>query len=101
MKKYPLNEVQYYSRFRDMVEDLGEKYGDAPAISWFTRAQKEMGVTYRQFRDDVRYLQEAFVQRGLNGKHLAIVGENCYEWILVCFAANYCGSTAALVKIAS
>ena len=99
MKKYPLNEVQYYSRFRDMVEDLGEKYGDAPAISWFTRAQKEMGVTYRQFRDDVRYLQEAFVQRGLNGKHLAIVGENCYEWILVCFAANYCGSTAVFVDI--
>lgn len=99
MKKYPLNEVQYYSRFRDMVEDLGEKYGDAPAISWFTRTQKEMGVTYRQFRDDVRYLQEAFVQRGLNGKHLAIVGENCYEWILVCFAANYCGSTAVFVDI--
>ena len=99
MKKYPLNEVQYYSRFRDMVEDLGEKYGDAPAISWFTRAQKEMSVTYRQFRDDVRHLQEAFVQRGLNGKHLAIVCENCYEWILVCFAANYCGSTAVFVDI--
>ena len=75
MKKYPLNQVQYYSRFRDMIEDLGEKYGDAPAISWFTRAQKEMGVTYRQFRDDVRYLQEAFVQRGLNGKN----GRNGFE----------------------
>lgn len=99
MKKYPLNQVQYYSRFRDMVEDLGEKYGDAPAISWFTRAQKEMGVTYRQFRDDVRYLQEKMVQLGLNGKHIAIVGENCYEWILVCFAANYCGSTAVFVDI--
>ena len=99
MKKYPLNQVQYYSRFRDMVEDLGEKYGDAPAISWFTRAQKEMGVTYRQFRDDVRNLQEKMVQLGLNGKHIAIVGENCYEWILVCFAANYCGSTAVFVDI--
>ena len=99
MKKYPLNQVQYYSRFRDMVEDLGEKYGDAPAISWFTRAQKEMGVTYRQFRDDVRHLQEKMVQLGLNGKHIAIVGENCYEWILVCFAANYCGSTAVFVDI--
>ena len=99
MKRYPLNQVQYYSRVRDMVEDLGEKYGDAPAISWFTRSQKEMGVTYRQLRDDVRHLQEKMIQLGLNGKHIAIVGENCYEWILVCFAANYCGSTAVFIDI--
>lgn len=99
MKKYPLNQVEYYSRFRDMVEDLGEKYGDSPAISWFTRAQKEISVTYRQFRDDVRHLQEKMVQLGLNGKHIAIVGENCYEWIVVCFAANYCGSAAVFVDI--
>ncbi len=99
MKKYPLNKVKYYGRFRDMIEDIGEKYGDAPAISWFTRAQKELGVTYRQFRDDVRHLQEMMIEMGLAGKHIAIVGENCYEWILTCFAANYCGSTAVFVDI--
>jgi len=99
MKKYPLNEVKYYSRFRDLAEDLAERYGDAPAISWFTRKQEEKGVTYRQLRDDIRHLQEAFIARGLAGKHIAIVGENAYEWILVYFAANYCGSVAVCVDI--
>ena len=99
MKNYPLNKVEYYERVRDMIEGMAQKYGEAPAISWFTRKQEEMGVSYSQLRDDVRYLQEMLVQEGLAGKHLAIVGENSYEWILVYFAANYCGSVAVCIDI--
>jgi len=99
MKKYPLNQVDYYERFRDMIDGMAEKYGDAPAISWFTRKQEEQGVTYRQLQQDVRCLQEALIQSELAGKHIAIVGENSYEWLLVYFAANYCGSVAVCVDI--
>lgn len=99
MKKYPLNEVAYYTRFRDMIDGLALKYGDNPAISWFTRKQEEKGVSYNKLRDDVRYLQEMLVQMGLAGKHIAIVGENSYEWLLVYFAANYCGSVAVCIDI--
>ncbi len=99
MKKYPLNQVDYYERFRDMIDGMAEKYGDAPAISWFTRKQEEQGVTYRQLQQDVRGLQEALIQAGLAGKHIAIVGENSYEWLLVYFAANYCGSVAVCIDI--
>ena len=99
MKKYPLNEVAYYTRFRDMIDDLADKYGDSPAVSWFTRRQEEKGVSYNKLRDDVRYLQEMLVQMGLAGKHIAIVGENSYEWLLVYFAANYCGSVAVCIDI--
>ena len=99
MKKYPLNKVAYYSRFRDYIDGMAEQYGDKPAISWFTRKQEEKGVSFNQLRDDVRYLQEMFVQMGLAGKHIAIVGENSYEWLLVYFAANYCGSVAVCIDI--
>lgn len=99
MKKYPLNEVAYYARFRDMIDGLALKYGDNPAISWFSRKQEEKGVSYNKLRDDVRYLQEMLVQMGLAGKHIAIVGENSYEWLLVYFAANYCGSVAVCIDI--
>ena len=97
MKKTPLKNVNYYERFRDMIEDLGERYGDRPAISWFTRKAEEKGVSYREFREDVRNLQEKLLELGLADKHIAIVGENCYEWILVSMAANYCGSVAVFV----
>ncbi len=99
MKKYHLNQVDYYDRFRDMIDGMAEKYGDAPAISWYTRKQEEQGVSYRKLQNDVRCLQEKLIETGLAGKHIAIVGENSYEWLLVYFAANYCGSVAVCIDI--
>ena len=97
MKNYPFYKVNYYERFCDLVEDLGERYGDAPAVSWFTRKQEEKGVSYKQLREDVRNLQEKLIDMGFAGKHIAIVGENSYEWILACLAINYCGGVAVFV----
>ena len=97
MKSYPYYKVNYYERFCDLVEDLGERYGDAPAVSWFTRKKEEKGVTYKELREDVRNLQERLVDMGFAGKHIAIVGENSYEWIVACLAINYCGSVAVFI----
>lgn len=99
MKNYPLNEVEYYSTFRAMIEALPEGREDLPGISWFTRKGEEQGVTLGKLREDVRDLQAAFVDAGLAGKHIAILGENSYEWLLVYFAATYCGATAVCVDI--
>lgn len=99
MKKYPLNEVEYYSTFREMIEDLPDGREFCPGISWFTRKGEENGVTLGKLRDDVRGLAAYFVKSGLVGKHIAILGENSYEWILVYFAATYCGAVAVCVDI--
>ena len=99
MKKYPLNQVDYYERFRDMIDGMANKYGDAPAISWFTRKQEEYGVSYRKLQEDVRHLQEMLIVHGLAGKHIAMVGENSYEWLLAYFAAAYCGSVAVCIDV--
>ena len=99
MRKHPFNPVTYYTRFRDMIDDLAKKYGDQPAISWFSRKQQETTVSYQQLCEDVQYLQEALIDMGLDGKHIAIVGENCYEWLLVYFAVNYCGGTAVCIDV--
>ena len=99
MKNYPLYNVPYYSRFCDMIEGLAEHYGDQPAISWFSRKQQKSTVNYNQLRDDVYHLQAELIRRGLAGKHLAIVSENSYEWLLVYFASAYCGSVAVCIDI--
>ena len=39
------------------------------------------------------------VQMNLAGKHIAIMGENSYEWLVVYFAATYCGATAGCIDI--
>ena len=99
MRKYPLNQVKYYSHFRELIEDLPEGREDAPGISWFTRKGEQQGVTLGKLREDVRNLQAAMVRRGLAGKHIAILGENSYEWLLVYFAATYCGAVAVCVDV--
>ena len=99
MKKYPLNKVEYYTHFRELIETLPEGREDAPGISWFTRKGEQQGVTLGKFREDVRSLQTVLTARGLAGKHIAILGENSYEWLLVYFAATYCGAVAVCVDV--
>lgn len=99
MKKYPLYNVEYYTRVRDMLEGWANQYGDRPAVSWFTRKQEEQGVTFSKMRDDVKYLQEMLIRKGLAGKHIAVVGENSYEWLLVFFASAYCGAVTVCIDI--
>lgn len=99
MKKYPRNQVVYYSRFRDMVDDLAVGNEDKMAISWFTRNGGEQGVTLGQWRDDIVCLQEKIIDLNLVGRHIAILGENSYEWLMVYFAAVYCGAVAVCIDI--
>jgi hypothetical protein len=76
MKKYPLNQVKYYTRFRDMVDDLACGNEEKMAISWFSRKGEEKGVTLGQLRSDIVCLQERLISLGLAGMHIAILGEN-------------------------
>ncbi|MBO5778444.1 MAG: AMP-binding protein [Clostridia bacterium] len=82
-----------------MIEALPVGREDEPAISWFSRKGEEHGVSLGKLRDDVRNLQANLIHRGLAGKQIAILGENSYEWLLVYFAATYCGATAVCVDI--
>ena len=99
MKANELRQVKYYNTFREMVEDIAIGREDFPAIQWYTRKGEKKGVSYGTFRQDVRDLQASFVHRNYVGKNIAILGENSYEWLLVYFAATYCGAVAVCVDI--
>ncbi len=99
MKRYPLNQVKYYSLFRDMIDDLAVGNESKKAISWFNRKGEEDGVTWGQFYSDILNLQERLINLGLAGKHIAILSENSYEWLLTYFSAAYCGAVAVCIDI--
>ena len=94
-----LNEVKYYSTFRDMVDGLSLGNEDKAAISWFTRKGEEIGVDYGRFYSDVRSLANALASRGYSGRHVAVLGENSYEWLLVYFACAYCGAVTVCIDV--
>ena len=97
MKKFPLNQVDYYDTFSEYVQGIGKKFTEKPAVSYFTRRGEEKCHTYGELTFQIDTLCKAFEKRGIQGKHVAIVGENCYEWILVYLAVTSRGGVAVCI----
>ena len=66
---------------RDIINNSNNKYKDAIAIQE-KKNKKIVSYTYGQLRDDVYALGTKLIDMGLKDKHIAIVGENSYNWIV-------------------
>lgn len=71
-----------------------EAFGDRVAVVEKIKKQ-DMVYTVKEFHDKVRQLGTALYELGLGGKHIAIVSENTYNWI-VTFFAIVCGGGVAV-----
>ena len=90
MKK-PIHEKKVYPNFREVVEDIGNLYGERTAFSFRYKASDKViqKKSYIELRDDVRALTAQFVSMGVTGKHVALVGKLTYHWIVV-YYATFC-----------
>ena len=75
-------EVTPFSSIRELITMAAEESGDKVAYR-FRRGQDIVDVTFRTLYDDTRHLGTALAQLGLDGLHVAMVGENSYRWITV------------------
>ncbi len=98
MKQYPLYNPDYYDNFSALISGI-EKYGDNPSIEWFDRSKERHNRSYRELCGDVESLKRALIQKGLSGRHVAIVSENCYKWIISFLAITSSGGVAVCVDI--
>ncbi len=64
------------------VEDAGDKVGFK-----FRENGEIRDVTFREFRNTTMYIGTALYSMGLHDKHIAMVGENSYNWICVYLTA--------------
>ncbi|MBR5825472.1 MAG: AMP-binding protein [Clostridia bacterium] len=78
---------------REMFE-RSEAFGDRVAVVEKIKKQ-DVVYTVRDFHDRVRQVGTALYELGLGGKHISIVGENSYNWIVVFFAI-VCGGGVAV-----
>lgn len=96
MIKEPNYEAIYHNTIPEYIDGLA-KNGDKPAISYFTRQQEKVTHTYSQLCSRVRNLARALAALDLEGKHIAIVGENSYDWISAFLAITYIGAVAVCI----
>lgn len=71
---------------RELVERGAAEFGDKIAYIDLDSADVEHAYSFNQVRDDVAALGTALIERGLAGKHVAIVAESCYAYP-ICYLA--------------
>ena len=70
-----------------LLETGVEAFGDKVLYHQVMPGDKEFTeFTYGQVREDVRALGTALTGLGLRGKHIGVIGQNCYEWAESYFA---------------
>lgn len=82
---------------RDMMYKSVERYGREQVAfrQRFVKGEPFREITYGQTLDDLNALGTALAARDLQGKRIAIIGDNCYQWASSYLAA-VCGLGVAV-----
>lgn len=81
---------------KHMLTTSVELYGDNVAfMQRFEKNEPFKSITYNEAFDTVNSLGTALVNRGLKGKRIAVIGENCYQWA-TSYLAVICGTGAVV-----
>lgn len=77
---YPVRTV---TDMKDLINSSAELYGDHAAyLKKNVPGGKFVPVTYRQLKEDIDAFGTALIDLGLKGKHVGVIGETRYEWIV-------------------
>lgn len=76
-----------------------ERYGDH-ILFQFERAKVDYEISYKEFSEYAAAMTRAYIHLGLAGKRVAIIGENCPEWIATYLAAITSGGIAVPIDVA-
>ena len=77
----PLYKVEKITDLKDMINKSVAKFSDKPAYVFKTEKKGEFKeITYKQLKNDIDSLGTALINLGLEGKRVAVIGENRYEW---------------------
>lgn len=98
--KNKLHEVREIDTLKEMLITSKELFGKKPAFLY----KEEKGGTYKEInyitlKDDVDALGTKLIDLGLEGENIAVIGENCYAWMVSYFAiVNGVGKVVPLDK---
>jgi len=90
MKK--IHKFEKITDLKDMLNKSAEKYADKPAYIYKTETPGEFShILYKELKEQVDSLGTMLINMGLEGKRIAVIGENRYEWNLAYLAVT-CGT---------
>ena len=87
LKNYAPYEHVSHDTIKDFLSFCADKYNSKTAFM-YQEKKKTVEVSFSQFRNDVEALGTYLYSEGFKNCHIAVFGENCYEWILTHFAVT-------------
>lgn len=90
----PVFDAPLHPDFRELMDYAEKNYHDDDA---YIIKKKNTGknpeythITYHALKDHLNWFGTALLNRGFRGSRVAVIAENCYEWMLVYYAVP-CG----------
>ncbi len=99
MKQYRSKETHYYHDFKEFLDDIARRYSDKTAITTYYKGTQRQDKSFTELRDDCFAFAKALLANGLNGKHIALVSESCYEWLVAYFGIVISGGVAVCIDV--
>ncbi|MDF2655018.1 MAG: long-chain fatty acid--CoA ligase [Bacillota bacterium] len=98
--KEKYHEVRTITSLKDMLNSSVQLFKDRPAfLTKKAKGGAYQNITYSQVKNDVDALGTKLISMGLKDAKIAVIGENCYEWIASYFAVvNGAGVVVPLDK---
>ncbi len=89
---YPLYNVDYVATVRELLYHAAVKYKNRLAYK-IPEGDDIREITFEQLKNDAVGLGNYLLSKGIyGGKHIALIGENSYEWLIAYFAVVCSGN---------
>jgi len=81
-KNYELNKVDQVWSIKGILEKAVKEAGTKNAFR-YKKGEEVIDITYEEFQNDTIYLGTALEEMNLGDKHIAVIGDNSYDWLTV------------------
>ena len=96
---YPLYPIDYCDTFREFLKMIDGKFAEKIAVTWYNRQGQCNEKSYHQLVQESSAFAQSLFKAGLHQRHIAIVSENSYEWIIAYFGIILSGGVAVCIDI--
>lgn len=94
MKNYPLYQHPQINTLKELLTYCTENYKNKTVFS-YTKKKEQVSVSYETFKSDVDCFGTYLFSENFKKCHIAVFGENSYEWILTHFSVT-CGGNVII-----
>lgn len=77
------NDVKKIETIKDILKIAVKEDGDRHAFEFKDEHGEVVGVTYKDFFAKTNYLGTALSTIGMDDRHIAVIGENSFDWLTV------------------